>query len=240
MIKRRWRRRRRGIVFTALPRALHAAFLALPWWAGPPLAALGGWAAAGGVPVVLREAARAAARRDWMPLASELGRAVEPAAAWGWLVAPGLLLFWLGSLWTRARRGRRVRRQKNLQTVRALDWREFEKLCAEVFRREGHAVELTAEGADGGVDLVLRRRGRVRFVQCKQWRSERVGVSLVRELWGVVAAEKAAGGVFVTSGGYTAEARRFAAPLKELRLVDGPGLVQMIRASRRGRGRRRA
>ena len=223
---------------TAVPRALHAAFVALPWWAGPPLAALAGWAAAGGLPVALREAAREAARRDAMPLAVELGELVGPAATHGWFVAPALLLLWLASLWTRARRARRLRRQKSLATVRALDWREFEKLCAEVFRREGHAVTLTAEGADGGVDLVLRRRGRVRLVQCKQWRSERVGVSPVRELWGVVAAERAAGGVFVTSGGYTEEARRFAAPLKELRLVDGPGLVKLIRSFQRRRGRR--
>jgi restriction system protein len=47
-------------------------------------------------------------------------------------------------------------------------------------------------------------------VQCKHWKVERVGVSVVRELNGVVAARKAAGGSVVTSGTFTPDAEAFA------------------------------
>ena len=54
--------------------------------------------------------------------------------------------------------------------------------------------ENTGGGADGGVDLVLSKTGERILVQCKNWKSSKVGVSTVRELFGVVTAEGASGG----------------------------------------------
>lgn len=132
---------------------------------------------------------------------------------------------------------RRERRQlvQNVTQGRAADvlekmtWVQFEHLVGEGFRLQGYAVaETGGGGADGGVDLVLRR-GREKFlVQCKQWRAFRVGVDVVRELYGVMAAKGAAGGFVVTSGRFTDEATEFANG-RNVVLVDGPKLFGLIR-----------
>jgi restriction endonuclease Mrr len=86
-----------------------------------------------------------------------------------------------------------------------------EMLVGEAFRLKGYRIEeLGGRGADGGIDLVLRKSGKKFLVQCKQWRSYKVGVGVIREHFGVMTAEKADGGFVVTSGRFTAEARVFA------------------------------
>lgn len=107
----------------------------------------------------------------------------------------------------------------------AMTWRDFEHLVGEIYRRQGYTVLETPSSADGGVDLVLRRNGEQRFVQCKHWRSRSVGVSVVRELHGVIAAHGAAGGAIVTAGRFTPEAREFAKRTK-IELLEGDELRQ--------------
>ena len=58
---------------------------------------------------------------------------------------------------------------------------------------------------------------------CKQWKAFKVGVTVVRELYGVMAARGAAGGFVVTSGRFTEEATRFADD-RNIRLIDGPSV----------------
>lgn len=90
-----------------------------------------------------------------------------------------------------------------------LSWQQFERLVGELFRKQGFLVEETGGGgADGGVDLLLRRDGERHLVQCKQWRAYKVGVGTVRELYGVMAERGAAGGFVVTAGRFTEEAIR--------------------------------
>lgn len=92
-----------------------------------------------------------------------------------------------------------------------LSWREFELLTAEVFRRKGFAViERGGRGPDGGVDVELQMGSDKYLVQCKQWKSQKVGVATVRELYGVMAAEGAIGGFVVASGAFTVDACAFA------------------------------
>ena len=86
-------------------------------------------------------------------------------------------------------------------------------------------------GADGGVDLVLRKDREKYLVQCKQWKAFKVGVTVVRELYGVMAAHGAAGGFVVTSGRFTDEAKTFADG-RNIRLVDGPKLFGMIKQAK--------
>lgn len=93
-------------------------------------------------------------------------------------------------------------------------WEEFERLVGQAFREQGYSVvDRGGHGPDGGVDLVLRRDGKTYLVQCKHWKSQAVGVTPVRELMGLVAAHRAAGGILVASGDYTPDARSFAAGL---------------------------
>lgn len=110
-----------------------------------------------------------------------------------------------------------------------MSWQQFEALVGEVFRRTGYTVSETGGGgSDGGIDLVLKKGGETFLVQCKQWKAYKVGVSIVRELYGVMAAQASTGGFVVTSGVYTNEARAFAAG-RNIELVDGKELHALIR-----------
>jgi restriction system protein len=116
--------------------------------------------------------------------------------------------------------------------VHGMDWHEFEMLVGEAFRQHGYTVtETGSSGPDGGVDLVLTKGGERFLVQCKQWRALKVGVSVVREHYGVMAAQGAAGGFVVTSGRFTEEAEAFSSG-RHIYLIDGPQLQEMIRIGR--------
>ena len=110
-----------------------------------------------------------------------------------------------------------------------MSWQQFEALVGEAFWRKGYAVtETGGGGADGGVDLMLKREGETVLVQCKQWKAYKVSVTTVRELYGVMAAEGATGGFVVTSGVFTDEARAFAVG-RNIELMDGKALHALIR-----------
>src|SRR6185312_9455482 len=113
--------------------------------------------------------------------------------------------------------------------VPALGWRQFELLVGEAFRRRGYVVEETGlGGADGGIDLILRRDGRRTLVQCKQWRRSRVPVSVVREMYGLLAHHGADAVLVVALGVFTTDAQRFADG-KPIELIGGEALLRMIR-----------
>ncbi|MEO8974666.1 MAG: restriction endonuclease [Casimicrobiaceae bacterium] len=60
-------------------------------------------------------------------------------------------------------------------------------------------------------------------MQCKRWKSNTIGVGLVRERYGAMAGERAHGAIFVTSGRYTPDAIDFARD-KSIKLIDGRAL----------------
>ena len=117
-----------------------------------------------------------------------------------------------------------------------MSWREFELLVGEAFRLQGYRVaELGGSGPDGGIDLVLTKGSEKFLVQCKQWKAFKVSVTVVRELYGVMAAKGAAGGFVVTSGRFTEDATAFASG-RNIKLIDGPQLHRLIRQVQNARG----
>ena len=122
-----------------------------------------------------------------------------------------------------------VDRQTSLESLREVSWKDFELLVVEAYRRQGYQVDYSlGKGADGGVDLVLRKAGRISFVQCKQWRSFSVGAPVIREQFGIMISEKADEAIIVTSGKFTSEAVSFAQG-KPIQLVDGPRLLELVK-----------
>jgi hypothetical protein len=97
-------------------------------------------------------------------------------------------------------------------TLDSISWENFELLAGEIFRRQGFDVEIgSGLGADGGKDLTLRRDGEVRLVQCKLFSAQnKVSVMAMREFYGLMVSEKATGGIFMTTGLYSRDAREFA------------------------------
>jgi restriction system protein len=124
---------------------------------------------------------------------------------------------------------------KAADALDGISWQEFEILVGEAFRLQGYQVaETGGAGPDGGVDLVLRKGGEKFLVQCKQWKAFTVGVTIVRELYGVMAANGAAGGFVVTSGRFTDEAKTFAQG-RNVTLMDGPALLKLIQQAKAAR-----
>src|SRR4029077_851442 len=92
-----------------------------------------------------------------------------------WLaLIPLFLLFFLATAALSALRSIKTARmlegQISVASLRQLPWKRFEDLLGEAYRRQGYKVEETlGGGADGGVDLILGRDGKVTLVQCKRW-----------------------------------------------------------------------
>ena len=121
---------------------------------------------------------------------------------------------------------------KGADALDGMSWREFEILVGEAFRLQGYGVtEIGGGGADGGVDLVLKKGNEKFLVQCKQWKAYKVGVDVVRELYGVMAAKGATGGFVVTSGTFTSDATAFASG-RNVKLIDGQRLFGLLKQAR--------
>ena len=91
---------------------------------------------------------------------------------------------------------------------------EFENFVAALLARMGYQVTRTPLTHDGGVDVVaVRKAGLGSFlglVQCKRWRPDRaVGISVVRELYGVVEAERATFASLFTTSYFSRESLDF-------------------------------
>lgn len=138
--------------------------------------------------------------------------------------------------WLRTRRFNKLTGDNfSVQGIRDMPWREFESMIGEAFRGRGFRVAETSRGADGGVDLEMHRDGELHLVQCKHWKSRSVGVAVVREIYGVMTARGARSCYVVTSGSFTADAKKFAASVG-VHLVDGEQLSDWFRSVRRAPG----
>ncbi len=204
----------------------------MPWWVGVAIALIGY--------AVLHHLATPV---QVVPVHPSQASGFAARAAIAGLATVGqylvLLVGLLGAVMSFIRRNQRkslVADVAGAHSASALDgmsWREFEILVGEAFRLQGYQVtETGGGGADGGIDLVLTKGNEKFLVQCKQWKAYKVGVDVVRELYGAMAAKGAAGGYVVTSGQFTGDAKVFADG-RNLQLVDGPKLFGLIKRKRK-------
>lgn len=122
-----------------------------------------------------------------------------------------------------------------LDCVRTMPPDAFERLCQRLLRESGFIqVEVTGRTGDGGIDGkgVVRLGGLLSFhmiFQCKRFKGS-VGASIIRDFRGAMVG-RADKGLMITTGSYTADARREAqrdgAP--PIDLIDGGDLVQKLK-----------
>lgn len=202
------------------------ALAALPW----PLGLAAGIA---GFLVVRHGLAWWLSQQGGMLAQAIVQQADSTLAPLAWIV---LIVCWIAALssFLGARhRHRLLDTRTTLESLAAGGWRQFELLVGEAFRRQGYSVEETGlGGADGGIDLILRKNGRRTLVQCKQWKRQQVGVSVVREMYGLLAHHQAHAVKIVCIGSYTKDAARFAQG-KPIELIGGERLLEMIQAAQR-------
>ena len=118
----------------------------------------------------------------------------------------------------------------NKHNLSDLGGHDFESLVEELVKKMGFVVEERKLTADGGVDILARTeepmfRG-IYAIQCKRY-SEKVGESVVRDLYGVVHARNANKGILITDSTFTKAAIEFARN-KQIELIDGEKLRGLL------------
>lgn len=140
-------------------------------------------------------------------------------------ILPSVLVAGLAFLLFLPRQARPTPRR--VDEIQRMHWRTFEQYCGEVMAAAGYRVQDQGGGApDGGVDLLLKKGGRSYLVQCKQWQGK-VGVKVVRELYGVMVSEGASGGIICSGAAPFSKPARDFARGKPLRLLEAQDLAQL-------------
>lgn len=130
-------------------------------------------------------------------------------------------------------------REQLLRALGTMDPSAFERLCQRLLREAGFTkVEVTGKTGDGGIDGTgVLRMNLLSFqviFQCKRWQGS-VGSSTIRDFRGAMVG-RADKGLILTTGAFTADARREAtrdgAPAIDL--VDGEALCDLLKEHRIG------
>lgn len=124
--------------------------------------------------------------------------------------------------------------ERLIETLKAMSPAGFERLCQRILRESGFVkVEVTGQSGDGGIDGIgVLRVNLVSFhvlFQAKRWKGS-VGPGVVRDFRGAMVG-RADKGLIITTGSFTAEARKEAtrdgAPAIDL--VDGEALCGLLK-----------
>lgn len=107
-----------------------------------------------------------------------------------------------------------------------VDWRQFEKLLDAVFKNQGYTTELGPGSGDGGVDIRMIQKDSVgefvTLVQAKRYNPKYpINLEAVAALYGVVEAQQANRGLFVSTSRFLPSALKFAKQRKHKLLLAG-------------------
>jgi hypothetical protein len=122
------------------------------------------------------------------------------------------------------------------ELLREISPRRFEEFIKEIFGAFGYLVELTARTRDGGRDIIAVRSEHsimVKYlIECKRYSPERrVGVSYVRQLYGVKIDEGATKAILATTSYFSQPARELERRhLWELELKDYDAVVDWAKS----------
>jgi hypothetical protein len=113
-----------------------------------------------------------------------------------------------------------------------VSWQDFEILVADYYREQGFDVMHCGNGGlgvrgSGGVDLRLRKDGKLFLVQCRHGTVQPVDAGAIRRLLAVRDEDEAAEAIVVASGEFSADARR-AGESGGAILIDGAELRRLL------------
>ena len=171
----RYRRRRgQGIRMGRGRRGFFDDLIKLPWPVALAVGMLGYAAIRHGIPAFFA--------RQGGPFGQAFASQSDVFAPLAWMFLAACTLCALVAFANARKRRRLLDTQTGLDSIAAIGWRDFERLVGEAFRRQGYSVEETGlGGADGGIDLILRKDSRRTLVQCKHWR-RRLSLRRIRSM----------------------------------------------------------
>lgn len=105
-----------------------------------------------------------------------------------------------------------------------VEWRDLERLLAEVCGALGFETTLTRSGKDGGFDLELRADGNVYLVEVKHWSApDLVGPNIVSRFAEVVVTQRAERGLLLSTSGFRRAVLRERLEVTQHRVALGDG-----------------
>ena len=147
----------------------------------------------------------------------------------GTVTVVAFYLLWQFYLLLKPKKNAFLCRYARVRKMKKIAWDAFEKLCASMFAEEGwRIVRAGKHGADGGIDIVMRKIGKTALVQCKRYRDAPVGVKTVREMYGLLHEHGADTAYIVTSSTFTKESYEFAKH-KPIVLIDANALSKRLK-----------
>ncbi len=157
----------------------------------------------------------------------------EPINTYLFFLTGSGLLVW--GLWRETRRQRLTLAftvsHRSAADLLDLSTARFEDMALELYRSLGYAARRIGKHGRLGGDILLQGgEGRSWLVQCRGWRGP-VGEYAVREFWDEVKARQADGGILITTGVFSRQAREWAAG-KHLGLLEGEEFLDAWRQSR--------
>jgi len=115
------------------------------------------------------------------------------------------------------------------ETLRRMDWFQFEKLVAVLYRTDGYSVtRLGGARPDGAVELVLERDGVQTLVQCRHWKARELTEKEFRNFHRVLTDTAMAAGWLVTLRSCSKPAEQFARR-NNIALVGETGLICLLK-----------
>lgn len=126
------------------------------------------------------------------------------------------------------------RLKKEPKDVHKLTPRQYEELIADLLRDMGHEVTLTQATRDGGKDILVAMKTEIGEILClvdaKKYREDRkIGVGMVRTLYGTLNDYEASSAMLVTTSAYSKDARAMQEKHKyQLSLKDYTDVVSWI------------
>lgn len=124
--------------------------------------------------------------------------------------------------------------KKNPTDLYQLSSRRFEELVAEILIRKGYNVDLTPATRDGGKDIYAAQKNDLGsflyVVECKKYKpTHKVGVNVLRDLYGVLSKERATYGIAVTTSYFSKSAKEFQQELQfQMSLKDFDSIKQWL------------
>lgn len=119
-------------------------------------------------------------------------------------------------------------RSKQMDFWKSLDGFTFEKEMQKLFAAQGYDSSLTNAGADGGVDIVLKKGGKTIAVQCKAHKTK-ISEGIARDLYGVLFAHNYDSGILATVNGASKKTIEFCNSLRDkpIKIIDVKDIIEM-------------
>lgn len=123
---------------------------------------------------------------------------------------------------------------KNPTNMYQLSYRRFEEVIAEILIRKGYNVKLTPATHDGGKDIYVASKNDfgsfLYIVECKKYKpTHKVGVNVLRDLYGTLSKERATYGILVTTSYFSRPAKEFQQEIQfQMSLKDFNSIKQWL------------